>query len=1197
MNNSETRFLFWDGSTNVADSDGSIDGAISCKGLYLLDTAPAADRPVLPANARVLTASEKAQRDREVKTFVESGIVVPAPKVSIKRVDPGFTPLEQLLAIELRLRFVPRIRQLMLLVTNRAGKLVYLERLSGSEVARLPLTDISVDGNGAKKPDWKNSVRKRADAGMPGDRFTMSIWIAERAGVFDQCSRDSLPPKETEAEMVRLGKIDVWAREISDDQAHAWVPPERAEDSNPRIELFTPKAESLDDFRKTMFYKHWQAVFTDWPAERLQLWRDRTIRKMRKHADAMGKNMTVASTLIEDILASRTKLKFHDAEPAGETTVYKGTTKVGTGKTFPEFLPLIREALYDICACSAIGMALLDAVASGPHSVDVYPVGDLFDSLGGTIATAELKDAGAVEGRVAAVKKQILEADPALFSGPAWTAHGDQLKPEDFRLVSAAEKRKYEAACKEWKLKDDAHAKDAQKPAPGPEPAKPAWTAHPAADYAARKIVYCGAGASDGKGCPSHFYFNVRYMKQKFLGDQYTVYYMETVGQPLEQELEILKDKKYVARIENAVPVVFGVGSDNINVSIETPLFTAILHELVHARRLQCGINAEWDEIRDANPHPKSMIGRMNTAKVKKVLVSHFASRYNGEANVFYSREEYDTIEGFGAPIAVPEGSAVAKLAEQLGASLHEPLVVPSGSKVKELRVTENLIRKEVGIDLRFRYVEGQTMLVNRDDARRRPKPFRIRRKYLKASPIDAFKVLPTRNVKFADMVEQASFLIKEGSGLTKAALKLEPEQTCFVMNDDRLALAFLLKDVAGAPVQHLDAKGKKSLEDIYKSLTKQWPYIYQNISETSAKLFAGIPNDSVPENAAALDKQRTVARLIKGMIAIENPRDLATIINELCDPASGARTMRENLADRACEAVAGLNHLTVDPASDLDGSTVLLGKVDKLGFCTNSKLRREINQVHMFLHEPMHCNSWNAGGFNGWDLEAGSELTKNIVKGMGKAGNQESAQEQLEFNIKGNLDEGTTEMLARIATYRLNLAAGRIVSEVELFGGLLSYHYVTHVVCNLVHDMDAALGKGEGMKRLLGAYFGGKWDRFNQAIEAALKSVNAANTPEERCRYGTQFWWRVALLEKGNAPYLDPTSKSSRAVQDLRETFGIAMEDAAGAAKAITEGRYVDPVLWLAKVSGSGVTDFEKEKDLAKYEVTIPLKNHFAPQ
>src|SRR5262245_37055068 len=170
---------------------------------------------------------------------------------------------------------VARIKQLMILVRNRAKELVYLERFDADEVAKLPTTDVSADDKGKKKPNWKDqtSARTRADKGKPGERFEISVWISLKAGVFANCARDVLPREDGDASDHDLGGIKVPVSIVRHDQWHARIPEEAPVQGNPRIEGFTPEVKSLDDFKKTEFYKYWRGM-APWPDDRLLLWRD-----------------------------------------------------------------------------------------------------------------------------------------------------------------------------------------------------------------------------------------------------------------------------------------------------------------------------------------------------------------------------------------------------------------------------------------------------------------------------------------------------------------------------------------------------------------------------------------------------------------------------------------------------------------------------------------------------------------------------------------------------------------------------------------------------------------------------------------------------------------------------------------------------------------------------------------------------------
>src|SRR5262249_45372509 len=245
---------------------------------------------------------------------------------------------------------------------------------------------------------------------------------------------------------------------------------------------------------------------------------------------------------------------------------------------------------------------------------------------------------------------------------------------------------------------------------------------------------------------------------------------------------EILpQNKPYTIELNYVVPRQYTDSNRKpTNTRIETPLFLALLHELVHARRFQLGINAEFDEINTASPgpndaNPKALMALIaNQADdVKKSI----ASRYKG-----WNREELDTIEGWGAPVAAPATSAAYKAAlAAFGGDANKVPVTSDG----ELRVTENLLRKELGIHLRYRYVSGVNDDITAAAADKTthslPGPTPIPRKYFRAPPIDKPKFVEPKEPTLGDIADEVQNLFS-AAGVGPKALKMGPDGTCFVL-------------------------------------------------------------------------------------------------------------------------------------------------------------------------------------------------------------------------------------------------------------------------------------------------------------------------------------------------------------------------------------------------------------------------------
>jgi len=394
MNLSEVRYIFWDGSKNVDNS--KIDPKITCKQYYLLPD-PVVAAPVMPPKAEVghrfaadaTKAGVLAAAPSKEQRTILSNLVVPAIKVRIMAVDQWIVPATDLLAIKLRLRFVERIKSLLLIIRSCAGdassaqaaaapaddcknvqtkkepsKIVYREILKGDEIKRLPkgadADELKQNLSWKEKTDVKRTrVTAHEKIEMPRclTHVTVEVWISSDEKAFDGWNGQQDPRDDAKfAPQNPLLPVH--------DQT---LPPE-----NPR-ELWRSLSENM-----------WQPI---WITQARSAWDSRIKRKKDKHADKAGKNQTlIGCSLIEEIMAGRTNIIVHDAEPKDRLWTDKvGNRKVGDGATTPQFRALIRRTLYEVCRYSALGMALLETVAKvGTKKVNIYPVLNFYEHIGGS---------------------------------------------------------------------------------------------------------------------------------------------------------------------------------------------------------------------------------------------------------------------------------------------------------------------------------------------------------------------------------------------------------------------------------------------------------------------------------------------------------------------------------------------------------------------------------------------------------------------------------------------------------------------------------------------------------------------------------------------------------------------------------------------------------------------------------------------
>src|SRR5436309_4370181 len=150
MHKSEKRFVFWDGVCNVDPATGRVDQTLKCKEYHERTDLKAReslqfnpkDYVLASAPAPALTKGN-TKAVREVLTTV----LIPDIKVRIRKVDEWFVPLTDMLAIEVRLRFIKRIKSMMLRVFNcgkdAADELIYQETFDKYEVEWLARSDSS----------------------------------------------------------------------------------------------------------------------------------------------------------------------------------------------------------------------------------------------------------------------------------------------------------------------------------------------------------------------------------------------------------------------------------------------------------------------------------------------------------------------------------------------------------------------------------------------------------------------------------------------------------------------------------------------------------------------------------------------------------------------------------------------------------------------------------------------------------------------------------------------------------------------------------------------------------------------------------------------------------------------------------------------------------------------------------------------
>lgn len=806
--------------------------------------------------------------------------------------------------------------------------------------------------------------------------------------------------------------------------------------------------------------------------------------------------------------------------------------------------------------------------------------------------------------------------------------------------------------------------------------------------FASKRLIYHQIGASGagtlraGTGCEAHFYFNHYQIQEKLDKDTYGVQYHEPDAAKSTYPVQL--DDGISRVVAYAVPAASTSGEGLPQV--ETPFFVAFAHELVHARRDQLGCNSEWDDILDIpieQYHPRSLVRKLEAkllgdsvgAAEIKDRIDNLISRY---AN--WNREEWDTIEGGGVTLQLPQ-----KIFDALTGRDYE-----SGVKViadtdivdrsaRKVKVTENLVRKELGLSLRFHYTPcitksaPSTITSVAETKTKRP------RKFVKL-PNNTNSFRPGEPTP-SDVKQQMDTLIQTDGGLTTKSV--EPvgwDSNCFLIAPRFNYLMLRCKMVltgsddsfAGNVYGELIAARTEMLADLTGSpgAHAQMQSLYGTTAGT----------DGIAE------KRLFVAKLLlllykehgrydgKPTAGTFSTADYLAVLNR------SAAMKAKPPGDSPIPAFATINftRVTLDELAGLSSGPLPNDKVAL--YVTKSPLEDPSGHwLHVLIHEPMHAFSHQAGGFTEWDLHAGTQrlagrtdlsvtvqsptnadalfavvkdiwpntnmhvlrqteqvdprglpwvapdgLLKSIENWRAKKTTPEAAglldridefarpgsatplfrwltAEQLiewkgkllakaagaltltetpsdvgkffweqivqmsgsgaiisdghYFSLRGALDEGTTEVLARIVLYRLNHRWGWRVGEIKLLLGVPYYEFPAHLVCRIIRDIDTANGFGSGVRLFVRAFFAGEWAPLNDAL-ANLGATKPGN------RYSPEFWGLVKELLIYPEPYLNTSHSTYKAVQTLQKAFNFNWLSAAQIRTAIGNGSYRDPVI-----------------------------------
>ena len=171
MPESQTRYLFWDGVSNVVD--GKLDASLTCDFALL-------EKPQMPPEAQ---ADKPARLSLTVDGSSEAPAVVrtKAPsRLRIYEVDQTFRPGVDLLSVKLRLRPLKDDTCLLVRFYSSDKVLLHHEVYTAAQIKRMPMKD----------PRSNSEPRENAGRGKvvktvgPGT-YTVRAWIAHRKGFFD----------------------------------------------------------------------------------------------------------------------------------------------------------------------------------------------------------------------------------------------------------------------------------------------------------------------------------------------------------------------------------------------------------------------------------------------------------------------------------------------------------------------------------------------------------------------------------------------------------------------------------------------------------------------------------------------------------------------------------------------------------------------------------------------------------------------------------------------------------------------------------------------------------------------------------------------------------------------------------------------------------------------------------------------------
>ncbi len=336
---------------------------------------------------------------------------------------------------------------------------------------------------------------------------------------------------------------------------------------------------------------------------------------------------------------------------------------------------------------------------------------------------------------------------------------------------------------------------------------------------------------------------------------------------------------------------------------------------------------------------------------------------------------------------------------------------------------------------------------------------------------------------------------------------------------------------------------------EVYDTLIGKKDTILNNISQNSKSKLEPTFNGTPPPTFTYREKADHVLRFLQRAFWF-NDDDLAQVLKLY----TKVEEARENDAKVDCFAGYDMDP-KICPVDDQLGHEA--NPASRAAAYLNVRWASEPieNVRHTLVHEPMHMFSFGGTGFIDWQIDAGNNGAEFKQKMEKIPGGSET--ERLS-NLKSVLDEGVTEMFARIVCYRINNAENDRIFNINRIEDLPYYEWPVHLACQIVRDLKILKGNDDAFKIIAKAFYDGKWAAFNDALFELGKESAKYNE-----RYSPDFWRYASDLSIGNDPYLKDNSGPSEAVKKFSERFDIFMLSGSDILKAMDDGSYRDPVCY----------------------------------